>query len=221
MPTVTLAQLESRVWDSLDNNHQEFPENYVRLVLNQGLTRLNLLIGYNQATIAVPGGFTNAGVLQYQTPAGIIIPMRVDIDGLPMERYSLERLAREHQSWAVDDSSTLGPSSRWASIDLRNFVIHPIDAYGGSLLEVTGIAPIIPMFVQDDVATLDDVWIEILVDYAKMRLLLKEQGKAFFDQGFSFKAALRKSQQMAVWKNIQWPEYWIQKQARPAGGFRL
>ena len=220
MPTTTLQQIEDKVYSGLDNNTLEFPEVYVRLAINEGLRRLNLLTGFQQATLPIDGNFTVAGRRQYSTPAGILIPLRVDYEGVEIQRVALERLARAYQNWSVDSSDSFGPVARWASIGLTTFVIHPVDALGGGLLEVTGVTSITPLVNPGDFVTLDDQFADILVSYAKMRVMCKEGGKPFADLAITMRATWEDVQEMTIWKGVDFPGYWLAKQTRPAAGRR-
>jgi hypothetical protein len=203
MPTVTLAALEQRIWDQCDGNTGEFSEPNVRAVINQQLSRLNVLLGLFSATIPVPG-FTVANQFQYQNPTGIFIPVRVDFEGQELQRMSMDRLARAYPHWVSDVSSNIGPPAHVGVIDLQAFILHPADSYGGNLLEVTGIVPTTPLVNQNDVVQLADQWIESLVAYGKMRLLAKEANKAFADAVKAFAPFKAKIRAQSIWTSIDW-----------------
>ena len=215
MPTYTLAQLESRTWDQLDGNTGEFPEPNVRAVLNHGLSRFNLVVGIQSATIPVTG-FTVANQFAYNCPAGLMIPVRYDYEGRELQKMPLDRLARAFPSWVTDNSSNLGPPARVGVIDLTQFILHPADAYGGGLLEVTGIVPMTPLVNQGDVVTLDDQWAECLIAYAKPRLLVKEGGKAFADAVQAFKPYRDKMREASIWKSVIWSQQDLSKRTQMA-----
>ena len=221
MPQTTLSQLESRVYAGLDGNALEFPEPFVRMAINQGLYRLNLLLGLFQDTLAITGKFTVAGQREYNIPAGILFPLRVDYEGSELQRVSLERLARAYRNWAVDTTDDLGPVIRWASLGMSRFVIHPIDALGGSLLEVTGVVQATPLAIPGDVVTLENQFTEILVLYARTRVLAKEGGKPFRDLALQFQEMWKQVRVRSLWRNQEFPLYWLARQTRPSGGRRL
>src|SRR5574337_450524 len=100
MPTYQLSALEGFVWDRLDVNSSFFPEPQVRLAINQALKRLNVLSGFNQATVGVP--FTTAGKYLYAVPAGITIPLRVEYERRELQRIGLGRLARRYRTFLTD-----------------------------------------------------------------------------------------------------------------------
>lgn len=211
----TVAQLEQQVWDQLDNNTGEFPEPNVRAVLSQGLQRLNNLVGFSQDTVPVPG-FSVANQLLYARPAGILIPLRVDFEGEELEKTSLARIARRYRDFAVDT----GKPSRWCLIGLRTFLIHPADPVGGGLLEVSGVAPIAKLGADtSETIDLDDEHAEILVDWAKFRLLLKEGGKSFSDASVSgYQAMISKAKTLALWESMTFPAYYMVKESNPGDG---
>ena len=215
MPTVTLSQIEQQIYDLLDNNTGEFPEPNVRAVINQGLARFNMIVGIQSATIPIPG-FTQVNQLQYTIPPGIFIPVRFDFEGTELSRMPLERLARAYPSWATDYSSNIGPPARVGIIDLQNFILHPLDSYGGSLLEVTGITPFTPLVNQGDTVQLDNQWAEALVSYGKMRLLFKEGGRSFADAVAAYEPFKQKIMSASIWKQIEWSQMGIAKNQRLA-----
>lgn len=218
MASVTLQQLETRVYDQLDANNLEFAEPFVRAAINQGLFRLNVLLGFSQATLPIAGNFTVQGQRQYPVPAGILIPLRLDFEGQELDRVSLSRLGRAYRTWAVDSTRDLGPVARWASIGLSQFVIHPIDALGGNSIEVTGIANLVPLAAPTDTILLDDQWQEIVVRFAKVRVMAKEPGKPFADIAQQLKDFWRGVQAQMIWKGVETPHYWLRKQQRPSSG---
>lgn len=214
MPTFTLSQLEQRIWDSLDNNSGQYPEPQLRLVVNEGLRRLNLLTGFNQATVSVSGGSV-ANRLEYSTPAGIMIPMRLDYNGRELNRMSFRRLVQKRIDWATKTNAS-GPVSDWATISLTRFVICPIDAVGGSVLDMTGVAPITPLVNSGDPVTLDDAFADLLVDYGRMRAPLKEGGATFANASIAYQAMVKKLKTMTIWSGMAFPQYWLLKSEEPA-----
>jgi hypothetical protein len=102
-------------------------------------------------------------------------------------------------------------------VDLQQFVIHPIDAYGGSLLEVTGILPSVPLVNPNDVVQLQDQWCECLIAYAKVRLLLKDAPKAFADAVATYKPFQAKIREASIWHSIIWPDRQLVDQKQRMG----
>lgn len=213
MPSVTLTQLSTQTLDQLDSNSGEFPSAQVTAVINQGLSKLNVMVGIQSATVAVPGG-TVANQVLYPVPAGIFIPVRFDFQDNELSRMSFDRLVRAYPSWASDYSVNTYAPAHVASIDLQNFILHPIDSSGGDLLEVTGIPPTTPLVSGGDVVSLDNEFTEILVAYAKMRLLAKEANKAFFDAVKAYEPFKKKIRSMSIWNSVQWSQVAMATQQR-------
>lgn len=218
MPTVTLAQLEADIWAVNDGSSLEFPELQVRLVINEGLRRLNNLTGFNQNIVPIPG-YTVAGQLVYQTPVGILIPLSVYVEERELNKEgSLQELAQRHRNWAVDNTLTQGPTQRWAAVGINKFVIHPMDGVGGRLLEVQGVVPIVPLVGQNDAISLDNEFADILVDYCSSRLFLKETGRAFANAMKIRPEMMRKLATMTIWESMVFPGLQDQKQLEPSRG---
>jgi hypothetical protein len=216
MPTFTLADLETRVWDHLDGNIYFYPEANVRSCINEGLRVLNLLIGWYQDTISVPG-FSVAGQISYSVPAGIVIPIRVYYEGRELERVSLRKLADKFRNWASDESAYNGPVARWCPLGVTRFIIHPRDSTAGRWIEVSGVATIIPLVNQTDVVALDDEYVDILVDYVRSRIMLKEGGKPFADASVAYTTMIQKVKPLLAWKRMTFPRYFtIDVQRRTA-----
>lgn len=213
MPSVTLTQLSTEILDQLDGNSGEFPQGQITAVINQGLSKLNCMVGIQSATIAVSGG-TVANQLLYAVPAGIFIPTRFDFNENEMSRMSFDRLVRAYPNWTSDYSVNTYAPAHVASVDLQNFVIHPIDSSSGDVLEVTGIPPTTPLVSGSDVVALDNEFTEILVAYAKMRLLAKEGNKAFSDAVAAYKPYQKKLRSMSIWNQVQWSQIALAVQQR-------
>ncbi len=211
MPTVSLAELRLSVYDDLDGNTGFFPAGQINAALNEGLRRLNLILGITQGIVALPG-FTVANQLLYATPPGILVPMAVYLEGRELEKSSLREIAMRYRSWAVDTSDTSGPAMQWAPIGIGTFAIHPMDADGGSLLEVQGITPTVPLTADDQVVDLEDQWAELLVKYTRMRVLLKDS-TAMFSQasGQIYPEFIRALKTAMIWSGMKFPAYFIEK----------
>ncbi len=215
MPIFTLQALQQRVLDGLDQNNLFFPTGNTRSVLNEGLRRLQLLCAFSQVTVPVPGA-TVADQLIYRTPPEITIPLRVYYEKIELSKASIRQIATKYRTWTTDSNATRGPVSEWAPIDIRQFIIHPIDAGGGRLLEVNGIAKITPLVEPTDVIALDNQYCDILIDYCKSRIMLKEGGANFaISSTTSYAEMVRKIKAMTVWQGVKFNNYWLIKQEEP------
>ena len=200
--------MEQRVYDSLDANTGLYPEAQVRAVINQALKKLNCIIGFCQDTIPIIG-FSVAGQREYATPTGIVIPIKVYFEGRILEPFSLRELATRFRKWATDTTANYGPVNRWAPIGLGMFVIHPIDAAGGNMIEVQGVVPMIPLTAAGQAISLEDQMCDILIDYAKSRIMIKESGKPFADASLNYQEMIRKLKPLSLWKDLKFPPYFL------------
>ncbi len=215
MPTFTLQALQQRVLDGLDQNNLFYPTGNTRSVLNEGLRRLNLLVAFQMTTVPVPGA-TVADQLIYRTPAEITIPLRVYFEKIELSKASIRQIATKYRTWSTDSNATRGPVSEWAPIDIRQFIIHPIDAGGGRLLEVNGIAKITPLVEPTDVIQLDNQYCDLLIDFAKGRIMLKEGGKNWADNSvLSYSEWVRKVKAWSVWRGVSFARYFLAKEEEP------
>ena len=217
MPTFTLSTLQQLVWDGLDNNTGLYVPAQVTSILNEVLRRTNLLVGWNQNTIPVPG-FTVANQLLYSIPSGILIPTKVYYEEQELEKYSLAKLAQRFRNWAVDSNQWEGQVARWFPLGLTVFGIHPLDANGGGLLEVQGVAPITPLVNAGDVVDLNDELAEVLVKYVRGRIMLKEVGAPFNAASLVYQEFVRGIKVMLLYESVVFPRYFLAKELEPAEG---
>jgi hypothetical protein len=214
LPSLSTSALEGRVYDSLDNNQGMYPPAQVLAMLNEGLFRLNIICGLFQAIIPVPG-FSVAGQLEYDVPTGILIPLRVYLEGRELEKTSLTRLGDKFRDWTGETSQYNGPVQRWAPVGTRKFVVHPREALGGQMLKVEGIVPSVPLSTPGYSTQLDDQFSDILTDHAKTRVLMKLGGKQFSDASLTRNEMVRKLKALTVWTGMKFPRYWILKETEP------
>lgn len=214
MPTYTLSYLQRQVYDRLDNNTQFFPTAQVTLAINQGMKRLNLLVGVSQATVPVPG-WSQSNQYLYQVPAGIVVPLRVYFEGRQLETLSLASLARRYRNWIFATTANQGTAVlRAAFMGLTQFVLNPADARGGSMIEVVGIAPIAPLVNSGDQVYLDDEFADIVISYSVMRVLAKEGGQLFRDASGIYKEAMSNIKAMILWEGSNFPDYELLRQVQ-------
>jgi len=213
VPTVTLANLEQQVWDRLDSNSNWYPELNVRYALNEGLKKSNLIVGWNQATINVSGNSV-ANQYLYSTPIGIVVPMRVEFAGRELNPVGLKSLTRKYRNWISDTSNLIGPVKYWSRIGISQFLLYPADSIGGSVVAVTGIAPV-PMLVnQGDVVDLENHWTQLVVKYAAARCQLKDSGATFSMAQGIMKQVMIDLKLMSVWKSMEFPQEFALREGR-------
>ena len=215
MPSVTLATLQQQVYDRLDNNQSFYPPTQVTQALNQILKRLNILTGFIQATVAIPG-FSQAGAYLYATPAGIIVPLRIEFESSILQKASLSGIARKYRDWTNDTTASLGPVARWAPIGISQFVIHPADATGGRFMQVTGIAPV-PMLVNSgNIVKIPDEFVSILIEYAVQRVVIKDGMANYSGMQTIMAAMMDKIRDFVIWEDTQFLEQFFLRKDRAA-----
>lgn len=208
MPTVTLAQIQSLVFERVDNDTLFYSTTQVTNAANEFYRIINAFCGINQQTVSIPG-FSVANQLQYAVPAPLLFPMTVSFEGRMLRRLSLGALARNYRSWATDTTPKLGPPQRWAQIGITQFVVHPIDTLGGRDIAVTGLVEPTPLAASDDVIQMEDEYLTALVEYCLHRIQLKEGGKAFGDTMASFEASQKVIRDRSIFLSLKMPRYQV------------
>ena len=213
MPTFTLAELRQEVYSDLDNNTGFYPIGQVNAAINECLYRLNLILGLLQDTIPITGGFAIGGQLIYPTPPGIMIPISVYAEQRELEKCSLRELSMRFRSWAVDTTTTKGPIAHWSPIGIGSFVIHPMSAIGGESLEVQGVTPTTPLLFDGQNISLEDQFAELVVKYARMRVLLKDSSATFSQaSGEIYPDWIRTLKTDMLWQSMKFPRFWVEEQ---------
>lgn len=217
MPTFTLAALKQRCYDNLDITPGLYPADQVTANLNEGLRRLNLLVGWNQDTISVPG-FSVANQLIYSVPAGLTLPMTVWFEERRLDKISIESIGMKYRNWVTDLTSTAGPVTRWVPIGTSRFACHPIDSSGGRLIEVTGLADVVPLVSDADVVNLEDQFVDALINYVRSRIRIKEGGSRFAQDSLAYQQMVSQVKPWLIWQGMKFPQYFVKRQFEPAEG---
>jgi hypothetical protein len=210
MPTFTLADLKTMVYNRLDNNTELYPAADVTLELNDAIRTWNLYTGAIQTSVHVPG-YTVANQILYSTPVGILVPLRVTYEGRQLAKDSLTNMGRLRHNWVRETtaSSTSGPVSTWIPIGRDTFAIYPADRLGGNDLVVTGIAEPTPLAADADVITLPQEDADNVSDLASTGLLFIEGGKTFADGSMVYQRFLGAMKKKARWQQLKMPRYFL------------
>jgi len=219
MPSVTLGQVLTEVYSRLDNNTALYPRQDVVDEVNDAIQVINLLTGAIQTRVQMFTGVVNrdpsnppltAPQLIYQVTDPIIFPVSMQYEGRELSGMSLDELASQYRSWAIDVSLPGGrPVKDWAPIGLDKFVIHPMDGRGGRSLIVTGVceptelvndADLVPL-PNDDVSTIEDLVGSVLP--------MREGGHIFAAAVAELYTSFTvKMKSKAAWANMKWPQYY-------------
>jgi len=214
MPSYNLATLQGLIYDHVDSNVGMFSPAQVTGVLNSAVPKTNVLLGFSENTVAIPG-FTVANQLIYSTPPGILAPLAMYYEQRELEKLSLRELGERFRNWSSETTASYGPVARWAPLGIGSFVIHPQDAIGGGLLEAQGLAPITPMVNPGDAVDLDDELVPTLVDYCVGRLWLKFGGKPFANMSKAYQRYIAEFKDDIPWAQFTFPVYFIDKALEP------
>src|ERR1019366_8962486 len=98
MPSVTLSQLQSRVYDRLDGNTLLYTSANVTSALNECIRIVNANTGFLQITAQVPG-LSQAGRVFYDVPASILVPMRVQFEADYLRKFFPNSIGMAYSTW--------------------------------------------------------------------------------------------------------------------------
>jgi hypothetical protein len=192
-----------------------FPQAQVTQVLNNAVKKINFLTGIVEELLPM---VTQGNQLVYPMAAGMIFPLKLYVEGIELEKYSLNQLGTQFRNWATDTTASAGPMARWAPIGIDQFVIHPMDAVGGRLIEVNGVSTITPMVNPGDTVDLDDDQVPTLIDYCRGRIMMKLGGKPFASASVSYQRFINEIRDMVIWEGLVFPQYFVAKQLEVAEG---
>jgi len=188
VPSTTLSSLSSRIYSRLDNNSTLYTQTEVTAAINENIRYINVVTGYIQGTGTVN---TVSNQFWYSTPAGIIVPTRLQWNGVFLEKVGLNQLGLRYANMLTETTSNQGlPVSEWACSGLRTFAIHPADSVASNTLVMTGVIEPTPLAAAGDVVQLPDEYTELVEDLAVVYLTLKEGAQIF-------------QQSMVLWKRVQ------------------
>lgn len=180
MPTVTLAQMRTQVYDRVENNTLLYQTGEVDDAINEQLRILNCYAGWFQQTV----GFAQLSIPKrffYDIPAPIIIPLNVKWNRQGLDKSSLTDAIMTTRDVLTRTSAVDGPPRYWVPLGLRKMMLVPADAVGGRYMEVTGIADPPKLVNATDSFSLSNEYAEAIEDGAFISLVLKEGGKILAD----------------------------------------
>jgi hypothetical protein len=212
MPTFSLSDIRAKALGRLDGNSILYTNPEVDYCINECLRTIALFTGFYRST--VHPGPTTPNTLVYDTPSTIIIPSTIAINGRQLQKISLRKLARKRRTWATDTTAALGQVEFWSPIGIGQFVISPKDSEGGKDFTITGMA-IPPKLVYDtDVMSLENEYLDTIVEYCEHRLPLKIGGKIFADGSLALKDFWDNMQQRKKYERVMLPKYWLLESKR-------
>lgn len=210
MPIVTLAELQTRIYDRLDNNTLLYTAPEVTNAINECIRVVNLAVGFLQITDNVGTGVTIANQVYYSTPASILIPMRVQFESTYLQKVFPNQIGKSNATWVTDTTTTTGQEvSEWIPIGLTTFAIHPADALGGGALQMTGIAEPAPLVNPGDSVPIPGEYSDTIVNLSAQVLSLKESSAEFKTMAAYYQVYLSLIKKAAIWQNARMPRFFL------------
>jgi hypothetical protein len=203
MPSVTLSQLQSRVYSRIDNNTALYTAAELTSAINESIRTTNLVTGYTQTSTSIS---SVANQVWYSIPTGILVPIRLQFAGTFIERVSVNNIGNNSPNWQMHTTTNVGyPVSQWVTSGLTNFAIHPADSIGGNSIVITGIVEPTLLVSSGDTISIPDEYSEVLEDLSVVALVLKEGGKSFGDILMLRDKAMEKLKKFVRWQTERQP----------------
>jgi hypothetical protein len=184
MPTVTLAELDSRVLGRLEANSTFYTQAQRYRAINNAIKVMNLMTGFIQNSVTV---YSQPNRTIYDVPTGVVIPLRLTLDGQAVQKASAFSLSQTKPLWITEtsDSTSVSPY-HWAPMGITKFGFHPADSNGGKLLEVTGVANPPLLVNTTDVIGYPNEFADGIEDYAAHILMMKAGGSISIQSMYLF-----------------------------------
>lgn len=213
----TFAQLKQLTYARLENNNVMWEDAEVGDIINECLASINIITGFYQGTS--PALISGAGQLVYSTPAGMLYPQRVMFESSQLDPVPVTRIGRDYRTWTTDTTAKMGAVARWVPIGINYFAIHPADSIGGNSIFVTGVLETPELVLPTDAISLQDQYVDLLVNSVYSRIVLKLSGPATL-AGLSLysKAIIPELKRLTILQSMRWPKFFIQSGAAAVEG---
>jgi hypothetical protein len=215
MPSATVGQLDTRVLGRIDNNSTLYGQSERYVYYNEAQRFLNIITGFLQTTVPVPGGAV-ANRRWYDTPAPIIIPLKVQFSGTYLHKSSLTRIGQTNPTWTQDTSANLGyPPASWVPVGLTKFGLHPANSIGGGEILVTGIQDPVLFTTSNpnQVLPFPNEYLEAMEDLSAFSIQLKEGFPLFQAANMLYQKFMARMGTESRWRNLSMPVFPIERQS--------
>lgn len=215
MPSATVESLDTAVLNRVDNNTSLYPQAERYVYYNEAQRVLNLLTGFLQTTVALPGA-TQARRVWYDTPSPILIPLRISCNGTYLHKSSLTRIGQANPTWTKDTTASSGyPTASWIPVGLTKFGIHPADSSGGAELLVTGIQdPVLfDPSTPNQIVPFPNEYFEAMEDLSAFSLQIKEGFPLFQAANILYGKFMAKMGGQSRWRNLMMPVFPVERQS--------
>lgn len=201
---LTLADFDSKLLARVEGNALFYDRDDRVTAINEALQFINNFVGFSQGR--AEAGVTYPGRTLYQVPQGILFASDVYLDSVQLFKSTAQSASNQDRSWISggEDQSPV----YWVPIGLTKFAIVSADPTGGKLIEVEGVTVPAELVSDTDVCGLQDEWVDVVIDYAYMTLVLDEGGKIFADASKLYSYIQTKMRALSGTQLIKWPRFW-------------
>lgn len=215
MPNISLADIEDRCWQSLDNNTLLYPEPELRGYINEAIRVINNLTGILQEQI-VMDVTSQANRVWYDVPPQILVPFKLEYENrYLLSRISMNKIGQLYPNWLTETTAVIGsPVARWVPAGLTKFGLHPADSIGGALIRITGLQAPTLLVNQSDVLPFPNEYVDATEDLAVMSIQLKEIMPIQQAMRSLYPRFMAKMQSQARWRNRVQPAYAEDRKSR-------
>jgi len=210
MPTISLSELKSATYSKLEGNQRMYKPAEVTRAINEAIKLANIFSGWFNTTATVPSTATIANRVIYRVPESIIIPEKVSINGVELNKVGLLQLCRNWPEWMSETTESTGYStSRWCPYAFNRIIINPADSIGGAYLEITGIGSPPDLYDDSDVIGVAKDAIPAISDYAAHIVQCKLTGTAFTQSIPMYRTYEKYIKSQRKWLAFKQPNIWF------------
>lgn len=201
---LTLADFDSKLLARVEGNSLFYDRDDRVAAINEALQFINNFVGFSQGR--VEAGVTYSGRTLYRVPPGIIFASDVYLDSVQLFKSTAQSASNQDRSWISggEDQSPV----YWVPIGLTKFAIVSADPIGGKLIEVEGVTVPAELASDAEFCGLQDEWVDVVIDYSYMTLVLDEGGKIFSDASKMYSYIQTKMRALSGTQLIKWPRFW-------------
>ncbi len=206
-----VADLDDRILDRVDNNALLYPQSERLIYINEAQKIINLLGGFLQVGSTIT---SQSGRTWYDTPAPILIPLKVQFDDRFLHKSSITRKGQVNPTWTQETTALVGyPVASWIPLGLTKFAIHPADSQGGSAILVTGIRDPALLVNSSDTIPFPNEYLEAMEDLTAFSIQLKEGMPILMAAQMLYAKFVAKMGEQKRWRNFSQPALFVQRRS--------
>lgn len=212
---LTANDLDRRVLARVDGNELLYPQVERYRYVNEAIRSINLLTGFQQASLLLPY-YSQSNRVWYDVPQRIIFPLRVQFENTYLQPSSMLNIGRSIPRWTSETTGNTGQQvSSWVRFGIRKFGLHPADSAGGYAITVTGVVePPLMVNPTDKIQFSNDI-LSAFDLYCSSAITLKESTKEFAMQSQDYQKYLSLMKKLTMWKGLVAPRYFISEVSQP------